>query len=172
MERGFGVLCQNPLGRGRAMLETTQKSRLDSATHTECLEFVRSAIASNDRDFAHHIAAILKDCCQRGYVDRAAIWADLTQTERQQFQELLLPIVDHFAKRIKQANGWNSPGVALGIDCNLEAAIDRGELSAADVVEVVGDQQFLEFQELVARCPKYFVKLPAPSIEAVTKKIS
>jgi hypothetical protein len=62
----------------------------------------------------------------------------------------------HFAKRIKDAIGWNSPGVALGIDCALEDAIDRGELVAADVVPVVGDRHFLEFQELVARCPRWF----------------
>lgn len=159
------------------MLKTNQQSRspaaqLDPATHAECLGFVRSAIASADRQTAQDVAGILKDCYQNGYVDRAAIWADLSQTEQQQFQELLVPIARHFANRIKQAIGWNSPGVALGIDCNLEAAIDRGELSAADVVAVVGDQQFLEFQELIARCPNFFTDKPAPSIEAATKKIS
>ena len=145
---------------------------LDAATHTECLGFIRAAISTADRTTAHHIAAVLKDCYQRGHIDRDAIWRDLSQTEQQQFQELLLPIADHFAKRIKQAIGWSSPGVALGIDCDLEAAINRGELVAADVVEVVGDRHFLEFQELVARCPKYFIELPAPPIEAATKKIS
>lgn len=145
---------------------------LDPATHLECVEFTRAALTSNDRQTAHHIAGILKDCYQRGYVDRAGIWAALTQTEQQQFQALLVPIAHHFPNRIKQAIGWNSPGVALGINCDLEAAIDRGELSAADVVAVVGDRHFLEFQELVARCPKYFTDLPAPSIEAATKKIS
>jgi hypothetical protein len=54
----------------------------------------------------------------------------------------------------------------------LEDAIDRDEVVAADVVEVVGDRHFLDFQELVARCPKYFSELPAPSNEAATKKIS
>ena len=126
------------------MLEAQQQTRspvqLDPATHAECLEFVRAALTSNDRQTAHHIAGILKDCYQRGYVDRAGIWAALTQTEQQQFQALLVPIAHHFANRIKQAIAWNSPGVALGIDCDLEAAINRGELVAADVVEVVGDQ--------------------------------
>jgi len=145
---------------------------LDPATHLECLGFIRTAIAENDRQTAHHVAVILKDCYQNGYLDRAAIWADLTQTEQQQFQELLGPIAHHFARRVKDAIGWNSPGVALGIDCDLEAAIDAGELVAADVVAVVGDRHFLDFEELVARCPKYFSELPAPSIEAATKKIS
>jgi hypothetical protein len=45
-------------------------------------------------------------------------------------------------------------------------------LVLADVVAVVGEAQLLDFQELVARCPKYFSELPAPSIEAATKKIS
>lgn len=38
------------------MLETTQQTRspvlLDPATHAECLEFIRAAIASNDRHSA------------------------------------------------------------------------------------------------------------------------
>jgi hypothetical protein len=92
---------------------------LDAATHIECLGFIRAAIAEADRTTAHHTAGILKDVCQRGYADRAAIWRDLTDTEKQQFQELLIPIAHHFAKRIKDAIGWNSPGVALGIDCDL-----------------------------------------------------
>jgi hypothetical protein len=146
--------------------------RLNAATHVECLEFIRAAIAEADRQTAQDVAAALKDCYQRGYADRTKIWADLTQTEQQQFQELLAPISHHFARRIRDAISWSSPGVALGIDCDLETAIDRGELVAADVVEVVGDRHFLEFQELVARCPKYFTELPAPSIEAATKKIS
>ncbi|MEG3836365.1 hypothetical protein [Microcoleus sp. Z1_C3] len=62
--------------------------------------------------------------------------------------------------------------MATGIDCDLQAAIDAGELVAADVVADVDDRHFLDFQELVARCPKYFTELPAPPIEAATKKIS
>ncbi len=159
------------------MLETLRSSpdrpiALDTGTHAECLEFVRSAISIADRQTAQDVADILKDCYQRGHIDRTKIWADLTQTEQQQFQELLGPIAHHFANRIKQALGWNSPGVALGIDSDLETAIDRREVVAADVMAVVGDRRFLDFQELVARCPKYFSELPAPSIKAATKKIS
>ena len=137
------------------MLETTVQ--LDPATHTECLEFVRTAISTADQDFAQDVATILKDCCQRGYTDRAGIWAALSPTEQQQFQELLGPplVARDFAKRIRETIAWNSPGVALGIDCDLEDVIDRGELVAADVVAVVGDRDFLDFQELVARCPRW-----------------
>ena len=108
------------------------------------------------------------------YVDRAEIWADLTDIEQQQFKTLLgpPPLARDFAQRIGEALGWSSPGVAFGINCDLNEAIDRGELVAMDVVAVVGDRHFLEFQELVARCPKYFSELPAPLIEATTKKIS
>jgi hypothetical protein len=146
----------------------------DPATHLECLEFIRAAIAKNDHEFAQQIAAILKDVCQRGHADRAAIWADLTPIEQQQFQELLgpPPLARDFARRIRETIGYQSPAVAGAVQTDLERAIDRGEVVAADVVEVVGDRHFLEFQELVARCPKYFTDLPAPSIEAATKKIS
>jgi hypothetical protein len=63
----------------------------DPETHQECLGFIRAAIATNDRQTAVHIAAVLKDCYVNGYLDRAEIWAALTQTEQQQFQELLGP---------------------------------------------------------------------------------
>ncbi len=56
------------------MLEAKQQSRspvqLDPATHAECLEFVRAAISE---------------------ADHAEIWAALSETEQQQFQELLGP---------------------------------------------------------------------------------
>ena len=65
--------------------------QIDPATHLECLEFIRAAMDEADREFAQQIAAILKDVCQRGYADRVAIWSELTDIERQQFQELLGP---------------------------------------------------------------------------------
>ncbi|MEG4883654.1 hypothetical protein QUB75_23040 [Microcoleus sp. K1-B6] len=160
------------------MLETTQQSRspaqLDPAAHAECLEFIRYAIAEADRQTARDIAAVVKEVYENGYADRAAIWQSLSLSEQTEYRQLLAPppIVNEFAKRILEATGWQSPGVALGIDCDLQAAIDRGEFDEADVAAVVDDRHFLEFQELVARCPKYFTELPAPSIEAATKKIS
>ena len=77
------------------MLEAKQQSRspvqLDTDTHLECLEFIRAGISEADREFAQQIAAILKDCYQRGYVDRAEIWAALSDAQKQQFQRLLAP---------------------------------------------------------------------------------
>lgn len=71
------------------MLENviTQQSRspaqTDPATHAECLGFIRAAIAEADRKTAKHVAGILKEIYQNGYVDRAEIWADLTDIEQQ-----------------------------------------------------------------------------------------
>ncbi|MEG3972279.1 hypothetical protein QUA00_32360 [Microcoleus sp. T2B6] len=64
-------------------------SQLDPDTHTECLEFIRTAIASNDRQTALDIKNVLAEVCASGYADRAQIWADLTDTEQQNFKELL-----------------------------------------------------------------------------------
>ena len=106
----------------------------DPATHLECLEFIRAAIAKNDHEFAQQIAAILKDVCQRGHADRAAIWADLTPIEQQQFQELLgpPPLAREFAKRIREAHGYPSPAVAGAIQTDLVRAIDAGKLTFAE----------------------------------------
>lgn len=66
---------------------------LDPACHAECLEFIRVAIAEASSTTAHEITAVLKEVCTEGQADRAAIWSDLTETEQQQFQELLAPPV-------------------------------------------------------------------------------
>lgn len=75
------------------MLDTVIRSpsRLDPATHADCLELIRAAIASNHRQTALDIKNVLAEVCASGYADRAQIWADLTPTEQQQFQELLGP---------------------------------------------------------------------------------
>ena len=144
------------------MLEAQQQTRSpaqsDPATHSECLKFIRAAIAEADRQTAKDIADVLKECYQNGYLDRAAIWQSLTPTEQTEYRQLLAPppIVQNFARRILEAVGWNSPGVAAGVDCDLQQAIDRGEFEEAELVAVVGDSPFLQFRELVARCPEWF----------------
>ena len=133
-------------------------SKLDPATHAECLEFIRAAIAEGCPQTARDIKNVLGEVCQRGHLDRAAIWADLSPTEQNQYRELLAPspIVQDFARHILEAVGYDSPGVAAGIDCDLQRAIDRGEFDEAELVAVLGDRNFLQFRELVARCPQWF----------------
>lgn len=130
--------------------------RLDPPAHIECLEFIRAAIAEADRQTARDIAAVVKEVCQNGYADRVAIWAELTPIEQQQFQALLAPppLAREFANRISEVIGYKSPAVASAIERELSEVIDAGQLTAADVVGVVGDQQFLDFKELVTRCPR------------------
>lgn len=130
---------------------TRSPAKLDPATHAECLEFVRSAIASNDRQTAHDIAAVLKDCYQRGYIDRDAIWRDLSPNEQQQFAELLAPppLARDFAKRIRETIGYQSPAVAVAVQSDRERAIDTGSLTAADVRAVVGAGEMGEFDRLL-----------------------
>jgi hypothetical protein len=126
------------------MLDTKQQSRssaqLDPATHLECLEFIRAAIVEADRQTAIDIKNVVAEVCQNGYADRATIWRDLTATEQQQFQTLLAPppLAREFAKRISEAIGYNSPAVASAIQTDLNRALDAGQLTAADVVGVVG----------------------------------
>jgi hypothetical protein len=124
--------------------------QIDPATHLECLEFIRAAISEADREFAQQIAAILKDVCQRGYADRAAIWSELTDIERQQFQELLgpPPLVREFAQRIRDAIGYQSHAVASAIERELSEAIDAGKFTAADVLAVVGETEFTRFKRI------------------------
>lgn len=62
---------------------------LDPASHAECLGYIRTAIAQGDAEFAQQMAAIVKEVCERGHANRAAIWADLTPEEQEQFRLLL-----------------------------------------------------------------------------------
>jgi hypothetical protein len=107
-------------------------NQVDPLAHAEGLEFIRVAIAENDYEFAQQVATILKDVCQRGHADRVAIWSDLTETEKEQFQELLgpPPIARDFARRIREAIGYNSPAVASAIERELSEVIDAGQLIA------------------------------------------
>jgi hypothetical protein len=72
-------------------VENLEAPEPDAELVNEIVTKVQEAIAKNDHEFAQLIAAILKDVCQCGHADRAAIWAALTQSEQQQFQELLEP---------------------------------------------------------------------------------
>ncbi len=63
---------------------------LDPSSHLECLEFIRSAIASSDPETAQDIAAVLREVCASGHADRNAIWADLSPDEQEQFRSLVL----------------------------------------------------------------------------------
>jgi hypothetical protein len=111
--------------------------------------------ASNDREVAQDVAAILKEVCQNGHADRAPSGQTLPETNSSNFRTTgPPPLAREFAQRIREAIGYNSPAVASAIETELSEVIDAGQLTAADVVGVVGDQQFLDFKELVARCPR------------------
>jgi hypothetical protein len=68
-------------------------NQVDPLAHAECLGFIRAAIAEASRQTALDIKDVLAEVCNSGYADRAAMWRDLTATERQQFQTLLAPSV-------------------------------------------------------------------------------
>jgi hypothetical protein len=126
---------------------------LDAATPIECLEFIRAAIASNDRQTALDIKNVLTEVCDCGYADRTQIWAELTPIEQQQFQTLLAPppLAREFAKRISEAIGYQSPAVASAIETDLNRAIDAGQLTTADVLAVAGVAGFAEFDRLLGQ---------------------
>jgi len=134
-----------------AVTRSPAQTQTDPATHAECLQFIRTAISIADREFAHHIKKVLAEVCENGRADRAAIWADLTPIEQQQFQELLgpPPLARDFARRIRETIGYQSPAVAGAVQTDLERAIGRGELVAADVVEVLARSELAEFDWLL-----------------------
>jgi hypothetical protein len=54
------------------------------------------------------------------------------------------------ARRIREAIGYNSPAFAVAIEEDLEAAINLGKLTAADILAVVGAAEFARFQWLMS----------------------
>ena len=166
------------------MLDTKQQARsrvqTDPATNLECLNFIRAAIVEADRQTAQDIKNVLAEVCNSGYADRAPIWAALSETEQQQFQELLAPppVARDFARRIRESSGYNSPAVAGAIQTDLVRAIDAGKVTSAEVVAFVARRNLQSFSGLwlaerviLVLHPKICSRL-APSIEAATKKIS
>jgi hypothetical protein len=93
------------------MLDTKQQAesrvQTDPATHEECLNFIRAAIVEADRQTAQDIKNVLAEVCNSGYADRAPIWVALSETEQQQFQELLVPppVARDFARPIRELIG-------------------------------------------------------------------
>jgi len=56
-------------------------------------------------------------------------------------------IAHNGAHRIKQAHGYQSRAVASAIEGDLDEAIDAGNITAADVLAVVGEAEFARFQQ-------------------------
>jgi hypothetical protein len=89
-------ILYNNVGRGATEIEATQEviaegksMALNLQAHTECLEFIRTAIASSDPETACYVASVLKEVCVDGHADRNAIWADLSPGEQARFKSLL-----------------------------------------------------------------------------------
>lgn len=51
---------------------------------------------------------------------------------------------------MREARGYNSPAVAVAIEEDLEAAINLGKVTAAEVVAVVGAAEFARFERLMS----------------------
>lgn len=100
---------------------------LDPDTQSECVVFIFSAIATADRQIALDIKNVLAEVCDSGYTDRTAIWTELAPPL----------IAHHFARKIKDARGWQSSALASAIDGDLGDAIDAGKLTSAGVVTII-----------------------------------
>ncbi|MEG4306837.1 hypothetical protein [Microcoleus sp. D3_18a_C4] len=154
-------------------------SQLDPETHTECLGFIRAAIASNDRQTALDIKNVLADVCQQGHADRAAIWLDLIPIEQQNFKELLalLPIAPPepapetalaapTAQPEPQTATFpiNDQAIRLGhwVEARAIGWNDEGTQLVVEYVRASGDMgEMLVFPEKFA--PTEPIALPAPT---------
>jgi len=115
---------------------------LDPDTQSECVVFIWSAIATADRQTALDIKNVLAEVYDSGYTDWAAIWAELAPPL----------IAHHFAKKIKDARGWQSSAVASAIDGDLGDAIDAGKLTSADVGTIIDEANLPSFSSLDFSC--------------------
>ncbi|MEG4520992.1 hypothetical protein [Microcoleus sp. AT9b-C5] len=124
------MMLENAITRSPVATQT------DPATHAECLEFVRAAIASNDRQTALDIKNVLAEVCENGHADRKKIWADLTDTEKSQFQELLAPSpIAPLIEKIHAAQTWAEAESVWGGDLDLKAQI-KVALSREELVRI------------------------------------
>jgi hypothetical protein len=96
-EIGHGVGQAKPLSDKDFGSKLDTLDTLDTALNEELAElvnFVRVAIAENDREFAQNIQSILKDVCGAGAVDRKQVWNALTPEEQTALTALLKPYTE------------------------------------------------------------------------------
>lgn len=131
----------------KALIKLDSTRRLQTA--------VKDSLTSEENE-ACRILANLKQSQPQPIKSLNTSECDVESTEADPPTPPVLELHTDFARRIEEAIGYQSPAVASAIETDLNRAIDAGQLTAADVVGVVGDQQFLDFKELVARCPRRF----------------
>lgn len=91
--RESGRLC----GRSKAIQDNGYGENVDvvdvvdvaNEDLTELVNFIRTAIAEGDREFAQNIQGILTEVCTSGAVDRTQVWVALTAEEQAALSELL-----------------------------------------------------------------------------------
>jgi len=92
--RESGRLC----GRSKAIQDNGYGENVDvvdvvdvdtNEDLTELVNFIRTAIAEGDREFAQNIQGILTEVCSSGAVDRTQVWAALTAEEQAALSALL-----------------------------------------------------------------------------------
>jgi hypothetical protein len=96
-EAGHGVGHAKPLSDKAFGIKLDRLDTLDTALNEELAElvnFVRVAIAENDRELAQNIQSILKEVCGAGAVDRKQVWNALTPEEQTALTALLKPYTE------------------------------------------------------------------------------
>ena len=91
--RESGRLC----GRSKAIQDNGYGENVDvvdvvdvaNEDLTELVNFIRTAIAEGDREFAQNIQSILTEVCSGGVVDRTQVWVALTAEEQAALSALL-----------------------------------------------------------------------------------
>jgi hypothetical protein len=67
--------------------------------------------------------------------------------------ELAPPLIaHHFARKIRDAIGWQSSAVPSAIDRDLGDAIDAGKLTSAEVVIIIDEANLPSFSSLDFSC--------------------
>ncbi|TAF00893.1 MAG: hypothetical protein EAZ79_01640 [Oscillatoriales cyanobacterium] len=104
---------------------------------TELVEFIRSAIGSDDRETAKHIQDVLREVCDLGKADRERVWGALSPTEQEAFKKLVKSPIDpddaqklrdialifweeqypdQLQSLIVQIFGWDAPGQKYNLE--------------------------------------------------------
>lgn len=124
-QAGQGVQ-DTPLTENGVVSDQTEVDRIE----TELVDFIRSAVASEDRTTAKHIKDVLREVCDATKADRSRVWGALSAIEQEAFKNLLKPLIeetdaqkmrdialiwwdefypDHTQSLVVQLSGWNAP---------------------------------------------------------------
>lgn len=137
-------VVQNQVGQGVQDTLLTENGVVSDKTEvdhieSELVDFIRSAIASEDRATAKHIQDVLRDVCDASKADRSRVWNALSTPEQESFKNLLMSLIEEIdAQKIRDiALVWWDEQYPDGLQSLVTKMFGRGQPGEKYSIEII-----------------------------------